>query len=59
MKEANGTKLYDVDELSAMLGVHRLNIYKAIREQKLRAVRLGRRLYATEEALRDYLNGRK
>ncbi len=59
MKEVNGTKLFSVEELCSMMGCNRRVIYNAAKTGKLRVVRIGRLLYASEESLRDFLNGRK
>lgn len=59
MKEVNGTKLFSVEELSSMMDCNRRTIYQAAKSGKLRVVRIGRLLYASEESLKDFLNGRK
>ncbi len=58
MIEVNGTKLYDSNELSQMLGVSLYTITKYRREKLLAYTLVGRKKYTSEEALKDYLNGK-
>ncbi len=56
MKEINGQKMYDTDEVARMLGV-RKNTIARLRQIGLRSVRIGHSTYTSEEVLRAYLNG--
>jgi len=47
---------FGVDEAALRAGICRDYIYRAIREGKLEARKLGRRTIITDEALRSYLN---
>jgi len=47
---------FGVDEAAKRTGIGRVSIYKAIREGRLEARKLGRRTIITDEALRAYLN---
>jgi len=47
---------FGVDEAALRAGICRDYIYRAIREGKLEARKLGRRTIITDEALRAYLN---
>jgi excisionase family DNA binding protein len=46
---------FSVDEAALRAGICRDYIYRAIREGKLEARKLGRRTIITDEALRSYL----
>jgi len=46
--------LYDVEELSEMLGVGIPTIRKYLREGKLKGTKPAKRWYVSEEALKDY-----
>ena len=46
--------LYDVEELSEMLGVGIPTIRKYLREGKLKGIKPAKRWYVSEEALKDY-----
>lgn len=54
----DGIKLYDRKELAQMLGVGITTIGNYHKRGELRKVTIGRRLYSSEDALRDFLNGR-
>lgn len=58
MIEIQGIKLYDNDELLKMLNSTPNTLTKLRRDGKLGFCRIGKKLYTSEEALRDYLNGR-
>jgi len=51
-----GKIAYSIDEAALCSGICRDYIYRAIREGKLEARKLGRRTIITDEALRSYLN---
>lgn len=57
MLEINGVKLYESAELAAMLNVSTVTISKLRKMGKLKFTRVGRRIYSSEQALNDYLNG--
>lgn len=59
MKEVNGIKLFSVEEIAKMMDCNRRVIYEAHKKGTLRGVKIGRFLYASEESLKDFLNGRK
>lgn len=47
-------KLYDVEELSEMLHVQERTIRKLLREGTIKARKLARKWYVTEDTLTDY-----
>lgn len=47
-------KLYDVEELSEMLSIQPVTVRKYLREGKIRAKKLAKRWYVTEESLKEY-----
>ncbi len=49
--------VHSVDETSELLGVSKWVVYRLIREGRLRAVRLGRRLVVPTDAIVDLLAG--
>lgn len=53
----DGTKLYDRADLSALLNVTQATIATYQKRGDLRNVLIGRKVYSSEEALRDFLNG--
>ena len=53
-KQIGDLILYDVDELSEILGVHAITIRKYLREGKIHARKLARRWYVTEENMKEY-----
>lgn len=57
MLEINGVKLYDSSELAAMLNVSIPTISKLRKMGKLKFTRVGRKIYSSEQAFNDYLNG--
>lgn len=58
MLVVDGLKLYDRKELSSMLNVGVTTIANYQKRGELRQVTIGKKIYASEEALRDFLNGR-
>ena len=46
--------IYDVPELSSLLGLHERTVRKLIGEGRIKGKKLGRKLYVTGKALRDY-----
>ena len=57
MLEIQGLKLYDTQDLAAMLNVSRTTVSNLRNKGKLKYTRIGKKLYTSEEALREYLNG--
>ena len=57
MLEINNVKLYDTEELAALLNVSKPTISKLRNKGKLKFTRIGKKLYTSEQALNDYLNG--
>ena len=57
MLEIKNVKLYDPAELAALLNVSIPTISKLRNRGKLKYTRIGRKLYMSEQALNDYLNG--
>ncbi len=54
----DGLKLYDRKELAAMLNVGVSTIGNYHKKGDLRKVTIGKKVYSSEEALRDFLNGK-
>ena len=50
-----GTTYYDVPELSTVLDVTPYSIRKFIQEGRMEAIKIGRRLWISEEALKQFL----
>lgn len=57
MLEIKGIKLYTSQELAAMLNVSTQTITKLRKKRLIRSTRIGRKLYTSEEAIKDYLQG--
>lgn len=57
MKEIQGMKLYTSEEVAEMLGCSQQTLSRLRKTGKLRATQIGNRLYSSEEAIKDYLNG--
>lgn len=49
-------KLYDVEELSEMLHIQERTIRKLLREGSLKARKLARKWYVSEDSLKEYFN---
>ena len=58
MKEINGVKLYTKQELAELLGVTENTIGAYIRKGNIAKTKFGGRVYASEQSLLDFLNGR-
>ena len=54
IKKIGDLTLYDVEELSKLLGVQEKTIRAILRDGKLKGRKLARRWYVTEESLREY-----
>jgi excisionase family DNA binding protein len=52
--EVGNLKLYDVEELSEMLHIQERTVRKLLREGTLKAKKLARKWYVTEDSLREY-----
>lgn len=57
MKIINGTKLYEVEDLVAMLKVSRVTVQGYLRSGRIKGVKIGKRWHVTEENLKDFLSG--
>ena len=53
-----GIKLYDLLEISGILGVHFKTAQKYLRTGKIKGQKIGRKWYASDETLKDFLKGR-
>lgn len=54
IKKIGDLTLYDVEELSKLLGVQEKTIRAILRDGKLKGRKLARRWYVTEDSLREY-----
>ena len=57
MKEVLGIKLFNYDEVAAMLGVHPSTILRYVKEQRLSAKMIGRTKYISEPELKKFILG--
>ena len=57
LKEIDGTKLYEVEDLVAMLKVSRITVQGYLRSGRIKGVKIGKRWHATEKNLKDFLSG--
>jgi len=55
--ELEGIKLYSLKDLSSELKVSIITLRKYVRNGKLKAQKIGRKLYVSEKNLRAYLHG--
>ena len=53
-KKVGDLVLYDVEELSSLLGVQETTIRAILREGRLKGRKFARKWYVTEESLREY-----
>lgn len=51
------TTAYDVPEVSERLGLCVTTVRKYLREGRIKAQKVGRKYYVTEETLKEFLNG--
>lgn len=58
MLVVDGLKLYTRKDLASMLNVGLSTIMNYQRRGELRSVKVGKAIYSSEEALREFLNGR-
>ena len=49
-------KIYDLDELSEILGLSKVSLRTYLRENRIKGKKLGTRWYVTEESLKEYFN---
>lgn len=54
----NNIKLYNLKELSSILGVTVRTLMNYIKDGKLKAVKIGGKWVVTEENLQNFINGR-
>jgi len=52
--EVGNLKLYDVEELSEMLHIQERTVRKLLREGTLKAKKLARKWYVSEDSLKEY-----
>jgi predicted site-specific integrase-resolvase len=57
LKIIDGTKLYEVEDLVAMLKVSRITVQGYLRSGKIKGIKIGKRWHVTEKNLRDFLSG--
>lgn len=55
MKEVLGVKLYNLDEVGAMLGVQAATARRYVQSGKLQARTISGRKYVSEQGLKDFL----
>jgi len=53
--EIKGARFYTVLETADELGITTQTVRKYIKEERLKAIRVGRPLYITEESLKNFL----
>jgi len=57
LKIIDGTKLYEVEDLVAMLQVSRVTVQGYLRSGRIKGIKIGKRWHVTEKNLRDFLSG--
>lgn len=57
MKIIDGTKLYEVEDLVAMLEISRITVQGYLRSGRIKGVKIGKRWHVTEKNLKDFLSG--
>lgn len=55
----NFPKMYNTDEVSKILCVHKATALKLMSEGSIKSKKIGRSWMATEEAIKDYMTGSK
>jgi len=55
MKEIQGMKFYDVDDLVEILDLTKLTVRNYIRKGKIKGKRIGKKYYVNQEQLTDFL----
>jgi len=54
--EVGNLKLYDVEELSEMLHIQERTVRKLLRDGTIKAKKLARKWYVSEESIREYFS---
>jgi len=57
LKIIDGTKLYEVEDLVAMLKVSRITVQGYLRSGRIKGIKIGKRWHVTEKNLKDFLSG--
>lgn len=57
MREIQGVKLYDMNEVAEMLNISKRTITTMMQKGQLLNTRIGRKIFISEESIKDYLNG--
>jgi len=57
LKIIDGTKLYEVEDLVAMLQVSRITVQGYLRSGRIKGIKIGKRWHVTEKNLKDFLSG--
>jgi excisionase family DNA binding protein len=57
LKIIDGTKLYEVEDLVAMLKVSRTTVQGYLRSGRIKGIKIGKRWHVTEKNLKDFLSG--
>lgn len=57
MQQINGVKMYAIDELADKMPVSIWTLRNYVRKGKLRAIKMGRSYWISEENLVEFLNG--
>lgn len=57
MKEINGTRLYDINDLSELLETSTKTIAKYLQNGTIKGVKIAHKWYTTEENLQEYIKG--
>lgn len=55
MIQVVGVKLYDVEDISEMMGVGKYSVYSYINKKGLKSRKINGRRYVTEENLKEFL----
>lgn len=50
-------KIYSVEDVSKLLNLHIMTVRRYLKTGKIKAQKLGKRWYVTEEAIQDYFTG--
>jgi|VirMetMinimDraft_7_1064189.scaffolds.fasta_scaffold00899_10 excisionase family DNA binding protein len=57
MREILGVKMYNVKEVTEILGVTTQTVRLYIKQRKLKAVRIGKPYFISEDAIKFYITG--
>lgn len=55
-KQVGNLTLYDLEELSSLLNITVISLREYIKKGKIRAQKLGKRYFITQEALNEYFS---